>query len=362
MQKFLNIFKKNKSYKAVLVCVSCILLVVGLFLSLTQIRNFNISNTIVTYKVRSSKLMLTKVKLQDNDLFTNDSEGYYSSHGGFYVANLVDDIVVNFYDTLYLTDIPESSISATKSVTATLIVVSEEGQILQEVKSGDKPGYISQSTEKYENANQIVLNQSTELDYQSFYDRFAVIKSKLTGVSCTAYIRVNYILNCSGIVNGETFSYNDTLTSNVPVQNSGTFAFENSYKSSTEIVKDDTVIINEANYVAIVFGVIFALVGIAGITIDIIIFCQSLNENKSKKYISKILYTFGDIIVLSKTPTPLDKEHIITVENFDDLLKVETELSKPIILNHNENIYEFYVLATDLLYYWKFDENQEMEQ
>lgn len=360
MSKIIDYFKKNKSYRAVLLCVSCVFLVAGLLLSLTQIRNFNITNTIVTYKVHSSKLMLSKVKLKDNDIFVNDSEGYYTSNGGFYVASLVDDVVVNFYDTLSFNGADENSIKATKSITATLIVVSEEGQILQETKSGEKNGYISQTTEEYNNKKSIVLNDSTELDYNEFYDRFAIIKSKLSGVTCTAYIRINYILNCSGTVNGETFSYNDTLTSNVPVQNSGTFAFENSYKSSNDIVKDNSVIVNEANYFCIIFGVILAILGIVGISLNLITFCQIFKENKNKKYISKILYSYGDIIVNSKTQISAGKtKNIIAVEDFEDMLKIEAELSKPIVLNQNENIYEFYVVTNDTIYSWRFDADQE---
>lgn len=76
-------------------------------------------------------------------------------------------------------------------------------------------------------------------------------------------------------------------------------------------------------------------------------------EKASQRYIQKILSQYNDILV--KIDAPLkSKVPVLRVSSFDDLVKVETELSLPITWYFDGNTYNFYVYSENVTYSFEY--------
>ena len=355
IKQFIEKLKKDKYNRNVVICFIVALILISIPLLLVELQHAKIADVETIYDTRSTKYASDKVKLVDNSLFINDAQGYYTSD--FYVVNLLQDFHIDFYNTLNLNS-TNHELSYLKSVVVSLVVEGEEGTILQETLSDYAPGYYEQSRgEVASDATACVLNQSVELNYSRFTDRFTEIREILTGITCTAQIKVVYTASCYGLLNDEQYSYQETMTSYIPVLSSGgLLSIDHVYRNSTDLQKLENTYHSEINYFWFVVAILCDLIALGLLTCLIISWVQYLKENARQKYIHKILNEYDDILVFTTQPLQ-EAKYKITLQNFEDMVKVETELSMPIVYTYQDEQYDFYVYAGDVVYTYQYRVN-----
>ena len=358
MKKIIETLKNDKYWFNVCVVFALFLILLSIPFLLIQFRNMRVEETIKTYDTRASKSVTDKVRLEENNVFENDSDGYYES--SFYIASMVEDVNIKFFDTLNLNS-SNHDLTYSKAVKITLIVEGDEGVILEESNTNFGSGTYLQESGKVEGSTSVVdFNQEVNIDYTSFVSRFSTIRDTV-GINCTATIEVVYSVSASGKVNDTNYSYFDSMTSYIPVQTTGTFSIDHSYSYVTTLADKDTITHNNANYYLIAFAFILDAVAIALIVLLIIALVERSKESASKKAINKILNQYDDILVNSDESISEDFK-FITLKSFEDIVKVETELSTPIIWKNEEDKYLFYIYGNNVTYIYTFDMNEKKEK
>lgn len=362
MKKIIETLKKDKQIISVFLFAVFLLVLLSVPILITQVRNFNLSQNKIMYSSKVHKDVSDKAKLKANDVFTNNTDGYYSSE--FYVSSLIDEIKISYNASLY-TYSNDNDLNFTKKVTSQLIIESSEGQILE------KTIYSLQKSQIEKNQDNVSLNTDVTLIYKDYIDAFKDIETELSGVPITGKIKVQYNIRTSpsynSVINGEEFSYNDTLTSYIPVQTTGTLDIIHNYTTPTSLEKSDTVFYNKVNYVWLTFAVLCDVVAIGISSLLVMAFIEKKNENAKMRFINKILQNNNDIIV-NCVEIPKIKYPIVKLQTFDDIIKAEVELSSPINFVKNGDLYEFYVYGNNLVYYYSYltkeepvDENMQLE-
>lgn len=360
MKRFLEYIKKDKQTLSILFCVVFVLIIISVPVLISQMRNFKISKSDVVYNARIQKSVADRVKLtDDNGVFINNDGNYYKSD--FYVSHLIEDVSIVYNALLYANSL-DNHFKFRNTVKVELIVESAEGQILQKVYGEQTPDFISQFDVESKNKNTVNLNKEVVINYKNFVTDFKEIESKLSGVPCSGKIKVQYIINnypsFKNTLNGETFSYRETLTTYIPVQSTGTLNIVHNYTPSTSIDKMETIYENKVNYYWLVFAIFCDFVSIVLLIILSVVLIQKSNENINVKFINKILQNNNDIIV-NCLEKPEIKTKLIKVQTFEDLIKAEVELSSPINFIKTNDLYEFYVYGNDLAYYYSYDLKDE---
>lgn len=368
MKKIIETLKKDKQIISVFLFAVFLLVLLSVPILITQVRNFNLSQNKIMYSSKVQKYVSDKAKLKANDVFTNNTDGYYSSE--FYVSSLIDEIKISYNASLY-TYSNDNDLKFIGTVTSKLIIESSEGQILEKTYGEQTSSYISQFNIPAKNQDNVSLNTEVSLDYDRYITDFKAIETALSGVPITGKIKVQYNIRTSpsynSVINGEEFSYNDTLTSYIPVQTTGTLDIIHNYTTKTSLEKSDTVFYNKVNYVWLTFAVLCDVVAIGISSLLVMAFIEKKNENAKMRFINKILQNNNDIIV-NCVEIPKIKYPIVKLQTFDDIIKAEVELSSPINFVKNGDLYEFYVYGNNLVYYYSYltkeepvDENMQLE-
>ncbi len=358
IKKLIERLKKDRYWFNVTICLALVLLLLSVPFLLVQFGRFNVSETSQLYETRASKSVSDKVVLKDNDIFVTDGEGYYSSD--FYIANLLDSVRVDFYDTLNLNTV-DYDLNFVKTLRVVLVVEGEDGVILEEENEEFGSGIIKQENGNQSGGTAVVdLNENIELQYETYTSRFNFIHETL-GISCFATLEVHYEIDCFGTVNGHNYSYQDSFVSFVPVQTSGTLSVANQYTSSTALSDSEITYHNEANYFWLIFGFLLDIVAIVLIGVLTYVIVQKMRENSGQKRINKIIGQYEDILV--KIEKPLERDlPVLELDSFDDVVKVETELSSPIVwLSENEK-YDFFIYAPHLTYHYSFKISEDEKE
>ncbi len=346
---------KDRYYRNVIICIIVALILFTIPIFIIQKQNSNVLHVENLYATKSTKYVTDKVTLFENSIFNNDQQGYYTSD--FYVAGLLNTFHIDYYNTLNLNS-TNHDLNFIKSITVTLIVEGPEGIILQEPLSNYAPGYYLQESGSVNNSDSSVnFNQSIELDYAQFTTRFNQIKNELSNITCTATIKINYIISCSGTLNNEKYSYQETMSSTLPVMSvGGLVSIDHVYKSNSNLEKNINTYDNHINYAWLSLAIIFDIIAL--ILLAILIYALSIEKHESAKerYVNKMLNNYQDLIVYSNE-IPTEGKQIIKLENFMDIIKAETELSTPIVCNHKDSKYKFYVLSQSYIYYFEYDTN-----
>lgn len=351
MRKFIKRLREDRYLFNVLVCVAILLILASIPILLVQFRNFNLSQISTVYQVNLSRSSTDKVKLKENNVFVNNSGDYYVSD--FYVSNLVDAVhidfnnSVNFYTTNY-------NVDYTKQIKATLIVDGSEGVILEENATENGEEYYLQESGHADNSSSIYyLNEEVEFDYDRLCARLSEIQASCDGITCYGTVEIEYTLSCVGTLSGENFSYYDTMRSYFPIETSGTMSVDHTLSQNREIDKTKITYYNDVNYLWLVVGFLADIVALGIITLIVIAVVQAGREKASQRYIQKILSQYNDILV--KIDAPLkSKVPVLRVSSFDDLVKVETELSLPITWYFDGNTYNFYVYSENVTYSFEY--------
>lgn len=351
MKKILDKLRNDRYWFNVLVCIAVILVLVSVPILLVQFKKFNISQVSTVYQTRISKSASDKVKLKENDVFVNNNGEYYSSD--FYVASLLESVNIDFYNSInfYTTNY---DIDYTKTIKVSLVVESVDGVILEENVSGEGVNYYFQESGKATNASSVFnLDESIEFEYSQFTTRLSEIQRVCEGITCYGNLKVVYSTSCVGTVINEEFSYYDTMTSYIPIETTGTMDMSYNFSPTSEINKTETTFYNDANYFWIVFGFLLGLIALGIFVLIAMVVSQKCRENADQKHIDKILNQYNDILV--KVDGPIEnKNPILKVCSFDDLVKVETELSLPIVWHAGDKVYSFYVHGENVTYCYEF--------
>ena len=287
MKQIIEKLKKDKYYVSMIIFVVLILILVSVPLLWVQFSKINSSYIDDVYSVKAIKSANDKVLLKSNDIFINNSDGYYKND--FYIANLIDKFNIQYNDTIYFSGVDTINATLTSIVLADLTVTSENGEILREAQSIQAPGYVFREDKSCTQLtdNRISFSKNVEMEYSTFKTRFAQIKSKLTGVDCKGYISIRYIVRVSGTIDEQSVNYEEVISSEIPIVDNGTIDI--SHVVPADYVKEINEVYyrNESNIFAIIFAFILITIALALLILVIILYVQVLQQNKKQRQITK---------------------------------------------------------------------------
>lgn len=365
MKKFIETIKKEKYIITSLFCIIFSLIVISLPILIGQARNFKFANITNFYTAKyANNLIVDKAALKENDLFNNNSDGYY--YGDFYVKNFVEQICIDYDTGLYLYT-KNHDMKIVKNVYVYMIVECADGEILK--KPINKEGAIDNSTGIFyqqtlqgdalgEKKNNILISYNFNIDYNKVVETYTNIKGNLnitTGL--IAYLQVIYRVDCIGEVNTKPYNYTDVVTSRIPLSELNTFSVTHNFTPSTTKTNNDVVYVNKVNCAWFTFGVLCDIVALVLTIIVIYALVKIKNENSKLKLVNKYLNEYNDIIIRCTKEVKLKNNSISTVKDFKDLVKAEVEMQAPINYIKVNNEHKFFVYGKGITYYYTIIED-----
>lgn len=177
----------------------------------------------------------------------------------------------------------------------------------------------------------ILINENILLDYQKYNDIITSFKKNYI-LAMDSKLTINITINIVGEKDGidEVINNSYTFTTSMPLseQTVNITNENNTIKNSNMIAKYNE--INNGKY-NLLSKVIY-LIDILFLIFVIYIIVKFLpRKNKYNKLVSKILKNYNEMIVTIKKPPKLDKNNLIEVDKFSELLDAKEILDKPII-------------------------------
>lgn len=342
-----KIFNLKKIDKLLLVFLGTILLsTLGLVFSRIGFHS-NIKKEI-TYDVKKS--IDYKVYLKPNNYF--DSE--YLSKNQTYITSLIDYINVDFEYDLKLSERTSGSYSYyIKAMVEANQINSDSNYFTKEYILSDLKNI------SYEYEDSVSIKDNINVDYQQYNKLLSDFKSDY-GISMDGNLKVLLVIKNimqdenkgSNVTKDSQLELNIPLTSvtvEVPIEVDGR---DESGTLTTYEVKKDGIIYNIAKIVGIFFYIasfilILYLFKLSALSIKL--------ENKYRKELKKILKTYDGIIVnLKKTPD-INKNKLLVVSTFGELIDAYSEVRNPINYIEVKDGAIFMLISNGYSYYYKLD-------
>lgn len=294
-----------------------------------------------------------KVYLKENNFYDTN----YLGKNKVYIANLIDNIEVNFR---YNYSIEEpTNVDFNYSIVAKLTI--DDGTSKNNYFEKE---YVLLSNKKQElNAGtNYNLNEKVNIDY-AYYNGLANSFKQQYGVDTTSNLTVYLKVNKkTDIENAQNAYENSTMYVKIPLSEKA-INIELNYQD-----------INNSNYIIqgtdskvdnIIFGVLATITLIASLifAVQIIRLLNLLRGKKSiyDKYVEKILNEYDRLIVENGTGPNLNDCKVIKISKFEELLDVRDNLKLPIMyyvvtkhtkccfyIKHNDDLYLLTIKAVDL--------------
>lgn len=294
-----------------------------------------------------------KVYLKENNFYDTN----YLGKNKVYIANLIDNIEVNFRYN-YNIEQP-SNVDFNYSIVAKLTI--DDGTSKNNYFEKEYV-LLSNKTKSIKNGTNYNLNEKINIDY-SYYNSLANSFKQQFGLDTTSYLTVYLKVNKNtDIENATNAVENSTMFVKIPLSEKA-INIELNYRD-----------INNSNYIIqgvdsktdnIIFGIlaVISLIATLFFAIQIIRLLTLLRGKKSiyDKYVDKILNEYDRLIVENGTGPDLKSNKIIKISRFEELLDVRDNLKLPIMyyvvtkhtkcyfyIKHNDDLYLMTIKAVDL--------------
>ena len=309
------------------------------------------STTKINYKEDSN--LDYKVYLKTNEFYEEE----YLSKNKVYVSSLIDKVAIDFIYNFNIEK--ESNIQFDYDIVGKLTINDstsgknyfEKEYILLEKKS-----------KAIENSTNYKLSEEVEIDYD-YYNKLASNFKQQYGVETTSDLTVYLRVNKDNRNDNELTPVSDsTMYVKIPLSQKA-INIELNYQdinNSNYIVKNNT---NVVDNIVFAISAIISLIIVIIITIKLI---RLLGMKKTKKsnydrYVEKILNEYDRLIVENNTGPDLEKNNIIKISEFEELLDARENLKLPIMyyvvekntksyfyIKHEEDVYLLTVESINL--------------
>ena len=309
------------------------------------------TNQMINYNEMSN--LDYKVYLKENNFYESD----YLGKNKVYIANLIDNIEVNFRYN-YNIEKP-SNVDFNYSIVAKLTI--DDGS--------SKNNYFEKEYVLLNNQRKSIksgtnynLNEKVKIDY-AYYNNLANSFKQQFGLDTTSYLTVYLRVNKNtNIENASNAVENSTMFVKIPLSEKA-INIELNYQD-----------INNSNYVIqnidtktdnIIFGIlsIISLIAMLVFGIKTLRLLILLRGKKSiyDKYVEKILNEYDRLIVENGTGPDTSNTNVIKISKFEELLDVRDNLKLPIMyyvvtkhtkccfyIKHNDDLYLLTIKSVDL--------------
>lgn len=294
-----------------------------------------------------------RVYLKENNFYDTD----YLGKNKVYIANLIDNIEVNFRYNYNIVE--PANVDFNYNVVAKLTIADGSGKNNYYEK---EYVLLSNKTASIKNGTFYNLNEKVKIDY-SYYNSLANSFKQQYGVDTSSNLTVYLKVNKKTDIENATNAYeNSTMYVKIPLSEKA-INIELNYQD-----------INNSNYIIqgvdsktdnIIFGVLSAISIISALVfaIKIIRLLTLLRGKKSiyDKYVDKILNEYDRLIVENGTGPDTKNNKVIKISRFEELLDVRDNLKLPIMyyviakhtkccfyIKHNDDLYLMTIKAVDL--------------
>ena len=294
-----------------------------------------------------------KVYLKENNFYDTN----YLGKNKVYIANLIDNIEINFRYNYYIEE--PTNVDFNYSIVAKLTIddgTSKNNYFEKEYELLSNKRFELKSGKNYN------LDEKVKIDY-AYYNGLANSFKQQYGVDTTSNLTVYLKVNKkTDIENSQNNYENSTMYVKIPLSEKA-INIELNYQD-----------INNSNYIIqetdskvdnIIFGILATVTLIAALVfaIQIIRLLTLLRGKKSiyDKYIEKILNEYDRLIVENGTGPNLNDCKVIKISKFEELLDVRDNLKLPIMyyvvtkhtkccfyIKHNDDLYLLTIKAVDL--------------
>ena len=344
-------FKRYVSFNARLARNIIVFLVAFSFCLILASKSFEYEET-KAVKFRENNTIDYKVYLKDNDYYETE----YLDKGMIYVASLIDKIKLSFdYDF----DIDEQvNLNFSYKVLADLVISSVNG-----ATNFFKKTYTLLDTKAETINNDVIYNLDKDIDIDyGYYNRLANNFRSEYGVETNSYLKVYLQVDKNG-GNNDNININDSVTSTITIPLSEKAIEINFDTKDTKLIKNimtDKKLVFDYKIFTIecILFIISAIFMVKSINLVV-----KLNDKKSvyDTILEKILREYDRLIVETTTGVDMNKNHIIKINKFQELLDVRDNLKLPIMyyniashqkcyfyIKDNNDIYIYYLKAVDL--------------
>ena len=309
------------------------------------------TNQMINYNEMSN--LDYKVYLKENNFYESD----YLGKNKVYIANLIDNIEINFRYN-YNIEKP-SNVDFNYSIVAKLTI--DDGSSKNNYFEKEYV-LLNNQRKSIKSGTNYFLNEKVKIDY-AYYNNLANSFKQQFGLdttsSLTVYLRVNKNTN---IENASNAVENSTMFVKIPLSEKA-INIELNYQD-----------INNSNYVIqnidtktdnIIFGIlsVISLIAMLVFGIKTLRLLILLRGKKSiyDKYVEKILNEYDRLIVENGTGPDTSNTNVIKISQFEELLDVRDNLKLPIMyyvvtkhtkccfyIKHNDDLYLLTIKSVDL--------------
>ena len=344
-------FKRYVSYNTRLVRNIVIFVIAFSLCLFLASKSFEYEDTKVV-KFRENNTIDYKVYLKENEFYDTP----YLDKGMIYVASLIDKIKLTFnYDFDIDTNV---NLNFNYKILGDLVISSVNG-----ATNFFKKTYtlLDSKTDKIENNNIYNLDKDLEIDYD-YYNRLANNFRSQYGVETNSYLKVYLQVDKTG-GNNQDINIKDSATSAITIPLSEKAIEINFDSKDTNLLKNimtDKKLIFDSKIFAIEC-ILFIISAIFMIKTIKLLVKTSNNKSIYDTILEKILREYDRLIVETTTPIDMNKNHIIKINKFQELLDVRDNLKLPIMyyniashqkcyfyIKDNDDIYVYYLKAVDL--------------
>lgn len=309
------------------------------------------TNQMINYNEMSN--LDYKVYLKENNFYESD----YLGKNKVYIANLIDNIEINFRYN-YNIEKP-SNVDFNYSIVAKLTI--DDGSSKNNYFEKEYV-LLNNQRKSIKSGTNYFLNEKVKIDY-AYYNNLANSFKQQFGLdttsSLTVYLRVNKNTN---IENASNAVENSTMFVKIPLSEKA-INIELNYQD-----------INNSNYVIqnidkktdnIIFGIlsVISLIAMLVFGVKTLRLLILLRGKKSiyDKYVEKILNEYDRLIVENGTGPDTSNRNVIKISKFEELLDVRDNLKLPIMyyvvtkhtkccfyIKHNDDLYLLTIKSVDL--------------
>ncbi len=271
-----------------------------------------------------------KVKVKPNEFYETE----YLDNNMIYVASLIDRVDLNF-DYLFTID-ENSSLDFDYQIKGDLIIANESGTTKYYEKTYNLTDV---SHREMKDGKSYKIIENTEIDYD-YYNKVANDFKTSFGLDTTSYLRV--YLEVLKKSTDNILKINDTTTSEIKIplsERSIEIKFDaQDTVQMKQAIADKEIIFNSKIFIAEVLLFIISSFFIS----KIIKLLALLSKKKSAydSFLKKVLKEYDRLIVETTTGIDLNKNSIIKINKFNELLDVRDNLKLPImyynVVNHQK--------------------------
>lgn len=316
-----NFFKRNIKF---ILLVFYVIFFIGLSLFIIYM-GLNVVKTKEISYVNNSNIDYV-VYLKKNNYFSVP----YLGKGEKYITSLIDKIHVKYNYTFNSEDVMNGKY--TYKLISTLVLTEQGKDDILWQKDFDLS---NAETLNFDNSMTFGIEKEVDINYDYYNDLVTSFK-KDYGVFVDANLIVKLQIDTELDYYGNNFFVQSVPSINIPLIEK---TIEIDIKTIDNDVKTETLKYTKnpkLNYALSIVGTFFLVIYlVVGVVIFFEIVKSIRNRDKYEVYLRKIFGDYDQIIVNSEKLPNLNKNDVLDVSSFEELVDVQNEMHKPIIFNEN---------------------------